>query len=85
MQKAARPEIVIAGPAPDMGAEVATAATGQAPAASVTGAVVDFSSVTLPPQYTYKFAKFQKFVGSRPGLLDKNENDEVVNEGKTIE
>ena len=73
MQQAARPEIVIAGQASDIGAHVAPAATVQAPAASVTGSVVDFSSVTLPRQYTYKFAKFQKFVGSRPGLIDKNE------------
>ena len=75
MQKAARPEIVIAGRAPDMWAQVAPAATVQASAASVAGPVVDFSSVTLPPQYAYKFAKFQEFVGSRPGLLDKNLKD----------
>ena len=85
MQQAARPEIVIAGPAPDIGAQVAPAAPVQAPAASVAGPVVDLSSVPLPPQYANKFAKFKEFVGSRPGLLEKNEKDEVVLEGKTIE
>ena len=85
MQQAARTEIVIAGPAPDMGAQVAPAATVQASAASVTGPVVEFSSVTLPPQYTYRFAKFQDFVGCRPGLLDKCDKDEVGIEVKTIE
>ena len=85
MRQAATPEIVIAGPGPDMGIQVPAAATGQATTASVTGPVVDFSAVTQPPQYADKFAKFHEFVGSRLGLLDKNEKEEVVLEGKTIE
>ena len=85
MQQAARPEIVIAGPAPDMRAQVAQAAAVQAPAASVAKPVVDFSSVTLHAQYAYKFTKLQEFGGSRPGLLDKNEKEEVGSERKTID
>ena len=44
-----------------------------------------FQAVNLPPNRKKKFNKFLKFVKENPDLIAKNELNEMVVEGKTLE
>ena len=76
------PEETLTAPAPDVGPPAPVAAPTHTPSKTYSKL---FGTVNLPKMFQNKFGALKNFLEERPGLLGKNEKNEMVIEGKPID